>query len=91
VSIDYNYIEANPKSAYSTRNTEFTLPEELYWTPNCAVFNWRVTLMRRTGTGQDGQPTGDPLSYMSRYWYVKWQSPPGEQMPFDRICPNPQE
>jgi len=90
VSIDYNYVEANPRITYTTRETQFTLPESLYSTPNCSVFNWRVTLMQQTGVGEDGQPKGKPLSFNSLYWYIEWFYPPGEEAPFKPLCPNPQ-
>ncbi len=90
VSVDYNYQEANLSRSYTTRETRFVLPEKLYQTPNCGIFNWQVTLMRRTGTEEDGQPKGEPLSFHSLYWYVQWRYPFGEEAPFDPLCPNPQ-
>jgi hypothetical protein len=90
VSIDYNYVEANPVLEYTTRETQFTLPEALYRLPNCGVFNWQITLMRQTGVNEDGQSKGEPISFRSLYWYVEWLYPPGEPAPFDPLCPNPQ-
>ena len=90
VKVDYNYSESNTTLIYSTRDTHIALPAGLYDVPNCAVFNWHVTLMRQTGTGADGQPEGSPLSYTSLYWYVEWFHPAGEAMPFKPRCPNPQ-
>jgi len=90
VSIDYNYVEANPRITYTTRETQFTLPESLYSTPNCSVFNWRVTLMQQTGVREDGQPKGKPVSFNSLYWYIQWFYPPGQEAPFKPRCPNEQ-
>jgi hypothetical protein len=87
VDVDYNYREANPSVTFGTRATQFTLPESLYRTPNCGVFNWRVTLMRRTSTLDD---SGEPISHASLYWYVEWRYPPGVQAPFIVACPNAQ-
>jgi hypothetical protein len=86
VSVDYNYREGNPSVVFRTRETQLALPESLYHTPNCGVFNWQVALMRRTGTGDGGQP----ISYASLYWYVEWRYPPGVQAPFILVCPNAQ-
>lgn len=90
VRVDYNYRENNPSVKFSTRQTEITLPETLYRTPNCHVFNWQVTLKRQTGVGDSGQPKGEPVSYSSLYWYVWWSYPPGEKAPFIVSCPNAQ-
>jgi hypothetical protein len=90
VSIDYNYEEGNPGILYTTRETQFTLPESLYHLPNCGIFNWQVTLMHQTGLGQDGQPKGKPISFNSLYWYVQWLYPPGQEAPFKPLCPNEQ-
>ena len=90
VSIDYNYTETNPRYTYATHATQFTMPESLYRLPNCAIFNWRITLMRQTGVGEDGQPLGEPVSFNSLYWYIQWRYPPGEPAPFDPRCPNEQ-
>lgn len=89
VRVDYNYIESNPLVKYTTRESQFTLPESLYQQPNCTIFNWRVTLMRQTGLDENGQPKGEPLSFNSLYWYVEWLYPLGET-PFLRKCPNEQ-
>jgi hypothetical protein len=89
VDVDFNYIETNTLKTYATRETQFTLPADLYTTPNCEVFNWKVTLMRQTGVGEDGQPVGEPISYPSLYRYVFWRYPPGER-PFSGHCPNAQ-
>jgi hypothetical protein len=90
VKIDFDYKETNTSRYYATRDTEFTLPEELYATPNCGVFNWQVTLMRQAGVGEDGQPFGEPISYDSLRWYVEWLYPLDADAPFERFCPNPQ-
>jgi hypothetical protein len=90
VKVDYDYSETNTTVLYTTRDTQVTLPESLYQTPNCGVFNWQVTLMRQTGTDNDGQPKGVALSYNSLYWYVEWLYPAGSAMPFKTRCPNPQ-
>jgi hypothetical protein len=90
VHIDFNYVELNTLVNYTTRETQFTIPVSLFQRPNCAVFNWQITLMRQTGTDADGQPTGTPLSYNSLYWYVQWFYPPDEPAPFPPRCPNPQ-
>jgi hypothetical protein len=90
VKIDFDYKETNFSRYYATLETEFALPEGLYATPNCGVFNWQVTLMRQTGVGEDGQPIGEPISYDSLRWYVEWLYPLDAQAPFDRFCPNPQ-
>ena len=86
VAVDYYYREANPVVKFATRETQVTLPETLYRSPNCGVFNWRVTLKRQTRVGDDGQPRGEPLSYESLYSYVWWQYPPGER-DFVPACP----
>lgn len=90
VQIDFDYAETTNHRRYTTRDTQFTLPESLYSTPNCTVFNWQVTLMKQTGTDPDGQPTGVALTFPSLYWYVIWFYPPGVQAPFDPRCPNEQ-
>ncbi len=90
VHVDYNYDETNNVVNYATRETEFQLPASLYGHPNCGVFNWQVTLMRRTGIGEGGQPVGIAISYNSLYWYVEWQYPLGAETPFLPLCPNPQ-
>jgi hypothetical protein len=90
VSVDYNYVEANFVVEYTTRETQFTLPDSLYRLPNCGVFNWQITLMQQTGVGQDGQWEGKPISFRSLYWYIEWRYPPGEDAPFDPLCPNAQ-
>jgi len=90
VKIDFDYKETNTSRYYATWEPEFTLPEELYATPNCGVFNWQVTLMRQTGVGEDGQPLGEPISYDSLRWYVEWLYPLDAEAPFERYCPNPQ-
>lgn len=90
VKIDFDYKETNTSRYFATWDTEFTLPGELYATPNCGVFNWQVTLMRQTGVGEDGQPIGEPISYDSLRWYVEWLYPLDADAPFERFCPNPQ-
>ncbi len=90
VAVDYNYGEANTLANFATRETKFTLPETLYRTPNCRVFNWQVTLMHQTGQNASGDPIGEPLSYASLYWYVEWAYPPGEKEPFVLHCQNAQ-
>ncbi len=86
VSVDYNYSETNTLVVFKTRDTQLTLPDSLYQTPNCGVFNWQVTLMRQAGS--DNKP--QPLSHPSLYWYVEWRYPPGVQPPFILACPNAQ-
>lgn len=88
VSVDYDYEEANMLKQYATRDPQFTLPESLYQSPNCGVFNWTVTLMKQTGVGADGQPIGTALSYRSLYWFVLWAYPLGQEAPFKPLCPN---
>jgi hypothetical protein len=90
VFIDYDYGETNTKVKYATRETQFTLPEELYRLPNCNAFNWRITLMRQTDVDEQGNPVGEPLSYTSLYRYVRWVYPLDEPAPFDPRCPNAQ-
>jgi hypothetical protein len=90
VSIDFNYAEGNSRMDYVTRETQFVLPEELYRTPNCGVFNWQVTLIKQTNTTSAGQPEGVPISFNSLYWYVQWFYPLGETAPFNPLCPNQQ-
>jgi hypothetical protein len=89
VSVDYNYDESNIGVKFATRQTQLTLPETLYDTPNCLVFNWQVTLKRQTGLDEQGQPIGEALSYHSLYWYVQWLHPAGETS-FVLKCPNAQ-
>jgi hypothetical protein len=86
VAVDYNYGESNPSAVFRTRDTHLALPESLYGTPNCGVFNWQVTLMRQNGTGKGDQA----LSYASLYWYVEWRYPPDAPAPFTLACPNAQ-
>jgi hypothetical protein len=90
VRVDYNYAETNTSLHLTTRDTQVTLPEELYHTPNCRVFNWQVTLRRQTAVGDTGQPVGEPLSYASLYRYVEWLYPPDVPEPFPLWCPNAQ-
>lgn len=87
VVVIYFYRESFPGDHFTTRQTQFTIPETLYRSPNCSVFNWRVTLMRQTGLGDDGQPRGEPISHQSLYWYFWWQYPAGEEPDFPRLCP----
>jgi hypothetical protein len=86
VSLDYWYKETNPVLKLSTRETQVTVPETLYETPNCSVFNWKVTLRRYTGLERGEQGASEPLSYGSHYWYFWWQYPPGERH-FPPGCP----
>jgi hypothetical protein len=86
VSVDYNYRESNSLARFKTRETRWMLPENLYRTPNCGVFNWQVTLMRQDGAGSAAQP----ISHPSLYWYVEWRYPPGAPAPFILACPNAQ-
>jgi hypothetical protein len=90
VSVDYNYAETNTTVTYATRDTQFTLPEELLRIPNCGVFNWQIALMQQTGTDEAGQPVGKPLSFSSLYYYVRWLYPAGEDAPFLSHCQNQQ-
>jgi hypothetical protein len=90
VDIQFNFGESSPLYTYAARQAQFTVPERLYSTPNCRVFNWQVTLMRQTGENQAGQPVGVPLSYPSLYWYFEWFYPSGQKEPFTVACPNAQ-
>lgn len=90
VMVDYNYRESNPTLTFTTRAARITLPESLYHTPNCHVFNWQVRVMRQTGTDATGRPTGEPVTYNSLYWYVIWSYPPDQSEPFPMMCPNSQ-
>ena len=87
VVVDYWYRETHPLLYFTTQQTQVTLPETLYRSPNCGVFNWRVTLKRQTGLRDDGQPKGEPISHQSLYWYFWWQYPPGEERDFPPLCP----
>jgi hypothetical protein len=89
VGVDYNYVETNPMVRYTTRETRLTLPEELYRTPNCQVFNWQVKLKRQTGVDDSGQLKGEPISYNSLYWYLMWMRAVGVESP-TKGCPNAQ-
>jgi hypothetical protein len=87
VSVDFNHDEGSTTAAFSTRDTQLTLPESLYRTPNCGVFNWEVTLVRQA----EGADRADqPISRPSLYEYVEWRYPPGVQAPFTAACPNAQ-
>lgn len=86
VTVDFYYKEDNPKFRFATRGTELTLPDSLYHTPNCSVFNWRVTLNKQTGVDENGQPIGTPISFNSLYWYLWWSHAPGEEE-FPVACP----
>jgi hypothetical protein len=66
-----------PVVHFTTWETQLRLPEALYHSPNCRFFNWQVKLMRRTGVSGDGQPTAEPVSHPSLYWYIWWLHPPG--------------
>ncbi len=88
LSVDYDYKETNTVVKYATSEPRFVLPEELYRTPNCRVFNWQVTVMRQTGIDEHGQPEGEPVSYDSLYQYVRWFYPPTDPAPFLLACPN---
>jgi hypothetical protein len=90
VDIQFNFGESSPLYTYSTRQTQFTVPAKLYSTPNCRIFNWQVTLMRKTREDPSGQPLGEPLSYPSLYLYFEWFYPSGQKEPFTVACPNPQ-
>jgi hypothetical protein len=90
VAVDYNYKETNSLVKYATRDTQFTLPEELYRQPNCSVFNWRITLMQQADVDTKGNPVGKALSYTSLYRYVRWFYPLDEKAPFSPHCPNAQ-
>jgi hypothetical protein len=91
VTVDFNYKEGNPTYRYATRDLQFTVPQELYETPNCNLFNWHVTLMQQTGVGEDGQPVGTPISYDSLYRLFWWFYPEGQDPPFPVTCPNDQD
>ncbi len=84
VSLDFNYGESNPAVYYSVRATQFTVPAKYYVTPNCHIFNWRVTLMRKTAVGEEA------LSHPSLYSYFQWVYPPGEKETYALPCPNAQ-
>jgi hypothetical protein len=90
VAVDFNRREANIKSRLYTQETQITLPVELYYEPNCHVFNWQVTLKRKTGVADGGQLIGEPLTYPSLYWYVLWVYPPDKEQPFTPTCLNEQ-
>jgi hypothetical protein len=85
--LDYWYRETHPLLYFTTRETQVALPETLYRSPNCGVFNWRVTLKRQTGVRDNGRPRGEPISHQSLYWYFWWQYPPGEERDFPPLCP----
>lgn len=78
VEVDFHIQERQPKFRYATRETSFTLPEDLYWMPNCSVFNWQVRLMRQTGMSEDGKPIGEQISHYSLYQYLWWFAAPGD-------------
>jgi hypothetical protein len=86
VVVTYGYREDTPVVKLVTREVQVAVPEVLYHTPNCSVFDWHVTLMRQIGVDEDGQPEGEPISYESLYWYFWWRYPPGER-PFPPLCP----
>lgn len=88
VQVDFDYVETTNHRWYTTRDTQLELPVKLYSTPNCSSFSWTVTLMKQTGTDDNGQPTGEAISFPSLYWYVLWYYPPGVKAPFDPHCPN---
>jgi hypothetical protein len=90
VLVQYDYGEVTTSVTFTTLGTQISLPESLYRTPNCGVFNWQVRLMRQTGVDKAGQPKGVPIGYNSLYWYVQWLYPPGEIPAFSPNCPNPQ-
>lgn len=90
VMVQYDYGESTNTVTFTTQQTHIALPETLYRTPNCGVFNWQVTRMRQTGVEKTGQPRGESRSYRSLYWYVQWLYPPGERAAFPPKCPNPQ-
>lgn len=90
VEVQFNYDEASPLFNYWTRETQFTVPAKLYSIPNCHIFNWQVTLMRKTGEDKDGKPVGVRISYASLYEYFQWSYPVGQKEPFTVICPNAQ-
>ena len=90
VAVDFNRAESNIPYRFHTQETQITLPEELYYEPNCQVFNWRVTLKRQTGVADNGWLIGEPLTYPSLYWYVIWVYPPDQEKPFYTTCPNAQ-
>jgi hypothetical protein len=90
VSIDYDYNETTNTVLLTTRDTQVTVPVELYSKPNCIVFNWSVVLKHQTGTDAIDRPIGTTLTYPSMYWYFMWLYPPGAEMPFHYFCPNPQ-
>jgi hypothetical protein len=87
VLFTYYYKEANPTAMFTARDTELVVPESLYRSPNCSVFNWQVTLKRQTAIQSNGQPRGEPLSYPGLYWYFWWFYPPGEDPAFSPGCP----
>lgn len=90
VAVDYAYKEGNPTLRFNTREAQLTLPESLYHTPNCRVFNWQVSIMRQTGTDADGKPVGVPVTHNSLYWFVIWKFPVGQEPPWPMTCQNQQ-
>lgn len=90
VSVDYSYVEANVAVTFETSETHLVLPTGLHQKPNCGVFNWDVTVMRRAASGAGGQPAARPASHASLYWYVEWRYPPDVPAPFTYRCPNAQ-
>jgi hypothetical protein len=87
VEVDYYYREKRTFVQLTTRDTEVTLPETLYRSPNCSVFSWRATLKQQAGVNELDDPAGEALSYRSMYWYLWWQYPLGEEPPFPVLCP----
>lgn len=90
VTVDYNYSETNTTVRFTTRETRLILPEDLYRTPNCRVFNWQVALERKTGTDKKGEFEGIPLSFSSLLGYVMWSYPVSAPALFILLCPNAQ-
>jgi hypothetical protein len=86
VEVDYFYREKRTFVSLYTRETQVALPEALYRSPNCTVFNWRVRLKRQRGVEQDGQPEGEVLSHPSLYRYLRWLYPPGAERGFPVLC-----
>ena len=86
VDVDYNYEEANPRRTYTTRQSQLALPISLYQAPNCRVFNWRVSVVRR----DPASARSEPVSYGSLYAYLLWSYPSAEARPFPPRCPNAQ-
>ena len=75
LSLRYSTDGAEHYSGTWTKETSWTVPEELFMRAgqNERTFAWDVTIMRQTGTSEDGGRSGTPVNEASETRTFVWQ------------------